>query len=216
MAEIKGGYGLVSRRILRDPELSAEAKAIYAYLSSFAGSGNTCYPGIELMMKELQMGKDRFYKNMGYLIQAGIVRKSQERNGNRWGRTVYTVNHYTDFEETGIQEAENQDAEYQETGFQNSATRDTNKNSLAINRSSNSNSFEELCVYVCDLINQARQQARCKGRVKASGGEWVLKSLIEAGATFADIEKAAHELPVKKAFGWFEFADHFKKWKQNQ
>lgn len=217
MSEIKGGYGLVSRKILRDPELSAEAKAIYAYLSSFAGSGNTCYPGIELMMKELQMGKDRFYKNMGYLIQAGIIRKSQERNGNRWGRTVYTVNHCPDFEETGIQQTENQDAEYRETGFQDSTTRDINKNSLAINRSSNSNSFEELCVYVCDRINRLKWFAGCKGRVKPNGGGCFLKELIEEGATLAEIKRAADELQeVKKGFGWLDFETYFRKWKSSQ
>lgn len=216
MAEIKGGYGLVSRKIMRDPELSAEAKAIYSYLCSFAGSGNSCYPGIELMIAELHIGKDRFYKNMALLIRAGIVKKFRTRNGSRWGRTVYTINHYPVFEETDIRETDNQDTEHKETECQHPAFGEANKNSFAIN-SSNSNSFGELCVYVCNRINRAKWLAGCKGRVKPNGGEWLLKSLLANGATFAELSKAADDLPeVKKGFGWLDFEAYFKKWKTNQ
>lgn len=207
---------MVSRKILRDPELSAEAKAIYAYLCSFAGSGGSCYPGVELMMKELQMGKDRFYKNMGFLIRAGIVKKSQERNGNRWGHITYTVNHHPVFEDTDIQDTDIQDTASQETGTQYPATRETNNNSLIIN-SPNNNSFEELCVYVCDRINRLKWFAGCKGRIKPKGGGCFLKGLLEEGATLADIKQAVDELQeVKKGFGWLDFQAYFRKWKSSQ
>ena len=88
---MEGGYGLVYREIMRSTDLTPEAKAIYAYLCSFAGSGTTCYPSTELMRSELQMGTDRFYKHMHYLTRKGIVTKTQERNGNKWGRTIYTL-----------------------------------------------------------------------------------------------------------------------------
>lgn len=215
MAVIKGGYGLVSRKIMRDPDLSAESKAIYAYLCSFAGAKDTCYPSIAIMCRELRMSEERLSKHMRALTAAGIVRKERQRNGNRFGGNLYSLSHCTHSQGTENQGIENPGIEIPSSDDQCPEIPGDNNKQSNIN-SSNSNSFEELCVYVCDLINQARQQARCKGRVKASGGEWVLKSLIEDGATFADIEKAAHELPVKKAFGWFEFADHFKKWKQNQ
>lgn len=63
------GYGLVYRTVMRRRDLTAEAKAIYAYLCSFAGSGTTCYPSVELMCAELGMGEERFGKHMALLIK---------------------------------------------------------------------------------------------------------------------------------------------------
>ena len=36
---LSDGYGLIPKKISRDKDLTMEAKAIYGYLASFAGSG---------------------------------------------------------------------------------------------------------------------------------------------------------------------------------
>ena len=46
----KNGYGIVAKFVMRDKNLSVEAKAIYAYICSFAGSGTTAFPSAELMI----------------------------------------------------------------------------------------------------------------------------------------------------------------------
>ena len=38
------GYGIIPKYVMLDPDLTIEAKAIYAYFCSFAGSGNTAFP----------------------------------------------------------------------------------------------------------------------------------------------------------------------------
>lgn len=86
------GYGIVYREIMRSKDLTPESKAIYAYLCSFAGCNTSCYPGVDMMRSELQMGADRFYKHMHLLTEKGIVTKTQERDGNKFGHTIYTLN----------------------------------------------------------------------------------------------------------------------------
>ena len=94
MARKKGGYGLVYQNVMRDKSLSPEAKAIYAYLCSFAGKGETCYPGADMMRDELRMSKERFYKHIKQLTDAGIVRKVQERPGGQCGKVIYHLTHF--------------------------------------------------------------------------------------------------------------------------
>ena len=48
---VKGGFGMVSNTVIRDPEISLKDKAIYAYLSTYAnGQTNECTVGIDLSL----------------------------------------------------------------------------------------------------------------------------------------------------------------------
>lgn len=89
----RGGYGVVYQDVMRNKSLSPEAKAIYAYLSSIAGLGDSCYPSVETKQKELCMSKNRLMKHMGQLIAFGVVEKARERNGNIYGRNIYKITH---------------------------------------------------------------------------------------------------------------------------
>ena len=84
------------QEVMRNSNLSVEAKAIYAYLSSIAGIKNTCYPSVETIQTDLCMGKNRLMKHMGQLIAAGVVEKVRERNGNIYGRNIYKITHETE------------------------------------------------------------------------------------------------------------------------
>ena len=81
------------QEVMRNPNITAEAKAIYAYLSSIAGTGNTCYPSIDTMQREMCMSKNRLMKHMSQLIATGVVEKVRERNGNIYGRNIYKITH---------------------------------------------------------------------------------------------------------------------------
>ena len=52
---LRDGYGIIPKIVMRDKNLSIEAKAIYAYLIAFAGDKKTCYPSRDLMCEELGM-----------------------------------------------------------------------------------------------------------------------------------------------------------------
>ena len=114
------------QNVMRSSELSPESKAIYGYLASFAGCKNTCFPSRKMMLKELQMSETRFSKHMNPLIALGVVSVTRERNGNVYGKNIYTINHE-------IQYIENQDSRCSEN--------ESVENESAENLSTNNNSF---------------------------------------------------------------------------
>lgn len=182
------------REIMRSKKLTPEAKAIYAYLCSFAGSGESCYPGAELMRTELQMGTDRFYKHMHLLTEAGIVQKIQERKGNRWGNTRYILNHFT-----GFQLSQNGSTENEDTQKRSTQSKSTNSNSI------NNNSLNINILYICDLLNQEKEKARSKGRLKP-GNVYYVEVWEKAGVRNEDVIALAEELAAKGAdVDWYSF-----------
>ena len=76
------GYGVSPKLVMIDENLTIEAKAIYAYLSSFCGSGNTAFPTIELITSHLKISTERFYKHFNLLIKQGYITKEQSRKKN--------------------------------------------------------------------------------------------------------------------------------------
>lgn len=203
MAEIRGGYGIVWQCIMRDKRLTPEAKAIYAYLCSFAGSGLSCFPSVDLMCKELRMSEERFGKHMKLLIDTGIVHKERQRSGNRYGRNLYTLTQTPDF-----QSMENQGIE--KPGIEKQGPEDPGSNNNSPNsNSSNNNRLEVYSVRVCELLNQAKEKAHSKGRIRPNA--WVLQDLIRQGMTIQEIEVAAQDLAETGAdVTWISFEKHCK------
>ena len=88
---LSNGYGLIPKKITRDKELTMEAKAIYGYLASFAGSGGYCYPSKELMISELGTTEKRFNKNIKILKEHGYIKVHKRRKGNRNDSNLYEL-----------------------------------------------------------------------------------------------------------------------------
>ncbi|POC76846.1 helix-turn-helix domain-containing protein, partial [Vibrio vulnificus] len=42
------GYGLVFKNVMKDTNVDIESKALYSYLSSYAGSNGTAFPSVSL------------------------------------------------------------------------------------------------------------------------------------------------------------------------
>lgn len=195
------------REIMRCKELTPEAKAIYAYLCSFAGCSTCCYPGAEIMKSELRMSADRFYKHMHLLTEMGIVAKSQERNGNRWGHTIYTLNHATGFQLSQNEDTENQLPQNEDTQEQNTKNKRANNNSLNNNSFNNNNDKIKI---ICDLLNQGKHIAGNKGRLKP-GGFYDYDGLIESGITPEAMQQVAKELAqTGQGVDWLEFSKILK------
>lgn len=78
LIEVKGirseGYGIVAKAPMRDKRLTAEAKAIYAYLCSYTGAGSCAFPPLALMLEELGMAPKRYYKHLRHLTAYGYVK----------------------------------------------------------------------------------------------------------------------------------------------
>lgn len=67
-ALLSHGYGLSPQLVMRSKGLSIEAKALYGYLSSFAGAGDTAFPSTSRILEELDISKNRS------LIIARVIR----------------------------------------------------------------------------------------------------------------------------------------------
>lgn len=92
------GYGIVSRKVLRADFISTKAKALYSYLCSFAGSGDTAFPSTDVMRKELQLSKDTFYGARSELEAFGIIEINtfNTRNGRKTIYKLVSNAHITD------------------------------------------------------------------------------------------------------------------------
>ena len=84
---------MVYQEVTRDNRISMSAKGLYAYLSSYCGVSDECFPSVETITKELGITKDTFYRHINVLIAAGVVKKVQENNGGKFGRNIYKLTH---------------------------------------------------------------------------------------------------------------------------
>ncbi len=86
------GDGLNPKIVMRDKRLTPEAKCIYSYLASFAGGGNQAFPSRNIMLEELQMSKDRYYKHLKYLTDADYIRVERTKNSTgTFDKNIYTI-----------------------------------------------------------------------------------------------------------------------------
>lgn len=127
----KSGFGRVYQDVTRDKNLSIAAKGLYAYLSSLCGMSEECFPSVEVIVAEMKISKDTFYRYIRELIAAGVVEKRQEISSNgRFGHVVYRIVH------KATEVSVNGDLPYtKNTDTVNSYTRDkeTKSNSLKSN-----------------------------------------------------------------------------------
>lgn len=94
LIDITGGYGTVYKAVMKNPELSIEAKAIYSYLATYAGGKEIAFPSIKLICHELNISEKRFYKHRKELIEKEIISTHRERTNNGFSKTIYTINHH--------------------------------------------------------------------------------------------------------------------------
>ena len=127
------GYGTTPKLVMQHENLSIEAKAIYAYLASFAGAGDTAYPSVNIMCKHLGISKDRFYRHRKSLLELDFIRITQHQNEGGWSNNLYTV--------VSMPQPQNKDTQNKDTQNKDAQNKDTINNS-SINNSINNNSKE--------------------------------------------------------------------------
>ncbi|WP_442760294.1 DnaD domain protein [Enterococcus italicus] len=85
------GYGTIAKFVMKDRALSIEAKAIYAYLRSYSGAGNTAFPSRELMCHDLNISINRFNKYKNELLEHGYITVHRQRLENGFSKNIYTM-----------------------------------------------------------------------------------------------------------------------------
>ena len=76
----KAPFGVISTRVMRDKQLTIQAKALCAYLCSFTSVGYTWLPDIKIMCSELNISRNEFYKYRAELIEHGYIEIENEDN----------------------------------------------------------------------------------------------------------------------------------------
>lgn len=131
------GYGIVPKVTMRDAKLSIESKAIYAYLCSFAGAGNTAFPSRELICHELNISINRFNKYKNELVTKGYITIKRERLENGFSKNIYTLVHNVGIQNVDIRNEDIRNEDIRNVDIRNEYT---NINSLNINNLNNNSS----------------------------------------------------------------------------
>ena len=87
------GFGILPKYVMLDPDLSIEAKTIYAYFCSFAGNGSATFPRRDKILSDLPMSKDAYYKHFRQLTDQGYITVEQQggNSGAIYGKNIYTL-----------------------------------------------------------------------------------------------------------------------------
>lgn len=144
LIDITGGYGTVYKEVLKDKDLSIEAKAIYSYLSSYAGGEDKAFPSIGLICHELNISEKRFYKHRKELLDKNIISKTRERTNNGFSKTIYTINHhFVHGQFVRVRNVHGQNVHGQNVGTKNnSIKKNNNKNNNSKSDSDTSQIFQ--------------------------------------------------------------------------
>lgn len=85
------GYGVISRLVMQDSAVDIGAKGLYAYLCSYSGSGNTCYPSRNKICHDLNIGKETVSRYINQLTGAGYIQVERVRDGGKFLHNLYTI-----------------------------------------------------------------------------------------------------------------------------
>lgn len=90
------GYGMIYKAVMQDKRLSVTAKAIFAYLSSYAGAGTVSFPSRTRILKELGISESTYYKHFRQLIDCGYLTVAQRKVDHKFSVNDYYFNEYPD------------------------------------------------------------------------------------------------------------------------
>lgn len=111
------GYGVIPKLVMKDENLTIEAKSIYAYICSYAGSGNSAFPSVSLICHDLGISENRFYKHRKLLVDNGYITITKERTDTGWSNNIYIIN-----SEVHLQNKGTHKEHLQNVGIQNVCT----------------------------------------------------------------------------------------------
>lgn len=138
LIDVTGGYGTVYKEVMKTPKLSIEAKAIYSYLSSYAGGKDTAFPSVDLICHELNISENRFRKYKDELVNQKVIDIKRQRTDNGFSKNIYTINHhFVSRQFVGIRNVGIQNLGLQNVGIQNKGTKN---NSIKNNKEKNNSS----------------------------------------------------------------------------
>ncbi|WP_213482823.1 helix-turn-helix domain-containing protein [Staphylococcus epidermidis] len=179
------GYGLVFKRVMKDKDISIEAKALYSYLSAYAGSDESSFPSVELIKHELNIGKQRYQRARRELEKTGYLQVDRKQNGNIYGSNLYTLFHnprQVDNRPVDSQPVEIQSVDNQPTTINSITNNSITSNSKTINNSATDvtrEQFEEWWQLYDKKLDKKKAASLFKSALKKHDFETIMKGTRE-------------------------------------
>jgi DNA-binding transcriptional MocR family regulator len=85
------GFGTVPKIAMLDTRLTAQAKGIYAYFSSFAGAGTTAFPRHTTIMRDLNLSHVTYYTHYNLLLNFGYLTVEQRKTNGKYAVSLYRL-----------------------------------------------------------------------------------------------------------------------------
>ncbi|PTF20456.1 helix-turn-helix domain-containing protein [Staphylococcus devriesei] len=186
------GYGLVFKRVMKDRDISIEAKALYSYLSAYAGADESSFPSVELIKHELNIGKQRYQRARRELEDAGYLQVDRKQNGNIYGSNLYTLFHsprQVDIRPVDSQPVEIQSVDSQPTTNNSITNNNITSNSKTINNSATDvtrERFEEWWTLYDKKLDKKKAFSLFKSALKKHEFETIMNGTREYLKTITD------------------------------
>lgn len=131
------GYGLIPKKVMKDPELTIEAKAIYSFIASYSGAGKTkeAFPSVDWICSKLGISRNRFYKHRKLLVDKDYIRIRQQKKDTEWANNIYTL---TSVPRIRFRDTQNEDAQNGYTQNEYTISNSSINNSINNNKSKSS------------------------------------------------------------------------------
>lgn len=236
---LRAGYGIIPKVVMRDKNLSIEAKAIYAYLIAFAGDKKTCYPSRDLMCEELGISINRFTKHLKTLKESGYIKVERIKSGNLKAKNIYEIimderDRCINFRDIENKYHENKDIEneYLENEYTNNNSLNNNSlnnnsvNNNSINKKEKKKKKTDLDILINEYTSNSFLQEtiidfmKMRKSIKKPVTERALKGILnklDRLATTDDIKIKILENSIENCWqGVFPLKDNFSNYNSNK
>ena len=136
------GFGIISKSLVCNPNLSSEAKSLFAYFAAYAGNGDTAFPSVELILYHMNWSKTKFYKYRKELEDKGYLKVEQIKEKGKFAHNIYRLIAIPVENTTNSPCPKNSDTVKRDTVFPDTENKDTKINSINKN-SINKNSINK-------------------------------------------------------------------------
>lgn len=140
------GFGIISKSLVCNPNLSSEAKSLFAYFAAYAGNGDTAFPSVELILYHMNWSKTKFYKYRNELEEKGYLKVEQIKEKGKFAHNIYRLIAIPVENTTKSPCPKKSDTVKRDTVFPDTENKDTKRNSLnknSINKNSSINKKKE-------------------------------------------------------------------------
>ena len=183
------GYGVIPKKVMKDKTLTIEAKAIYAFMASYSGNGNTSYPSVEYITDFLDISRHRFNRHRKLLEEKGYISVSQERKkGSKFTHNVYTLEFIPQVQFTTSEKR---------TSEKRTSENDTTNNNTINNNTINTLSSNSTRAPYKEIIEYLNEKTGRHYKHTAIANQRVIKARINEGYTLEEFKTVVDKKTVE-------------------